>query len=125
MSQPQSSTRVTIYFAVFATIAAGMIGLGQGSWNLPLLVGFCSIVSIVYTDHLRWIAFPKWLVFIAMIFGAGVAISGFLSDSPASEILAVGNLLIYVQLPLMFQKKSDRVYEQWGVFLLLELVVAA
>ena len=125
MSQQHSSIRVTIYFAVFATIAAGMIGLGQGSWNLPLLVGFCSIVSIIYTDHLRWIAFPKWLVFIAMIFGAGVAIIGFLNDSPSSEILAVGNLLIYVQLPLMFQKKSNRVYEQWGVFLLLELVVAA
>ncbi len=125
MSQQHSPIRVTIHFAVFATIAAGMIGLGQGSWNLPLLVGFCSIVSIIYTDRLCWIAFPKWLVFIAMIFGAGVAILGFLSDSPSKEILAVGNLLVYVQLPLMFQKKSIRVYEQWGVFLLLELVVAA
>ena len=125
MNQQLSSTRVTIHFAMFATIAAGMIGLGQASWNLPLLVFFCSVVAIGYTDQLRWILFPKWLVFIAMVFGAGVAIFGFLSDASANQILAVGNLLVYVQLPLMFQKKSIRVYEQWGVFLLLELVVAA
>jgi hypothetical protein len=122
---PQSSTRVSLHFALFATITAGMVGLGQGSANLPLLVFFCGLVSLIYTDKLGWIVLPQWMVFIAMIVGAAIAIFGFLGNVAANQIVAVGNLLVYVQLPLMFQRKSKRVYEHWGVFLLLELVVAA
>lgn len=125
MNQHQSFKRLTLYFGLFATVAAGMIGLGQGSWNIPLLVAFCSVASMIYTDKLGWVSLPLWLVYVGMIVGAGVAIANFLGDASANQILAVGNLLVYVQLPLMFQKKSKRVFEQWGVFLLLELVVAA
>ncbi|MFO0012241.1 MAG: DUF3488 and DUF4129 domain-containing transglutaminase family protein [Planctomycetota bacterium] len=125
MNQQSSFRRVTIFFGLFATLAAGLIGLGQNSWNLPLLVGICSLVSIIYTDTLGWFFLHRVLVYIAMILGACVAIYGFLSDASANRLLSVGNLLVYVQLPLMFQKKSKRVFEQWGVFLLLELVVSA
>ena len=125
MNQQHSFLRVTIYFGLFATIAAGLIGLGKESWNLPVLVGFCSILSIVYTDVLGWFSLNRWLVYIAMIVGAAIATVDFLGDRSANQIVEVGNLLVYVQLPLMFQKKSKRVFEQWGVFLLLELVVGA
>lgn len=117
--------RLTISFGLFATIAAGLIGLGQNSWNLPLLVGICSVISIIYTDILGWISLHRVLVYIGMILGALLAIYGFMTDASANRLLSVGNLLVYVQIPLMFQKKSKRVFEQWGVFLLLELVVAA
>lgn len=125
MNQQVSFRRLTIFFGLFATIAAGLVGLGQNSWNLPLLVGICSLVSVIYTDLLGWFSLHRVLVYIAMIFGAGVAIYSFLGDANANRLLSVGNLLVYVQLPLMFQRKSKRVFEQWGVFLLLELVVAA
>lgn len=110
---------------MFATIVAGLIGLGKQSWNLPVLVGFCFILSLVYTDILGWFSLHKWVVYVAMISGAGIAIADFLGNSDSNKIIEVGNLLVYVQLPLMFQKKSKRVFEQWGVFLLLELVVGA
>lgn len=125
MNQQISFRRLTTFFGLFATIAAGLIGLGQGSWNLPLLVGVCSFLSIIYTDILGWFFLHRVLVYIAMIAGACVAIYGFLSNVDENRLLSVGNLLVYVQLPLMFQKKSKQVFEQWGVFLLLELVVAA
>ena len=73
MNQQHSFLRVTIYFGLFATIAAGLIGLGKESWNLPVLVGFCAIVSIVYTDVLGWFSLHRWLVYVAMIAGAGIA----------------------------------------------------
>lgn len=125
MNQQGSFRKLTIFFGLFATMAAGLVGLGQDSWNLPMLVGICSVVSIICTDILGLFFLHRVLVYIAMILGACLAIYGFLSDLTANRLLSVGNLLVYVQLPLMFQKKSKRVFEQWGVFLLLELVVAA
>lgn len=125
MNQQSSFRRLTIFFGLFAIMAAGLVGLGQNSWNLPLLVGLCSVISILFTDILGWFFLHRALVYVAMILGACLAIYGFLIDMSANRLLSVGNLLVYVQLPLMFQKKSKRVFEQWGVFLLLELVVAA
>ncbi len=125
MNQQHSFIRVTIYFGLFATFAAGLIGLGNQSWKLPLLVGFCSILSIIYTDMLGWFSLNRWVVYVSMIAGAGIAIADFFGDATKNQIMEVGHLLVYVQLPLMFQKKSKRVFEQWGVFLLLELVVGA
>lgn len=125
MAHEINSHRLTLYFSIIAVMIAGMIGLGHGSWNLPLLVLFCSILGAFFTDRFEWIVFPKWFVYLGMLAGAGVAIMGFLGDPASNQILAVGNLLVYVQLPLLFQRKSKRVFEQWGVFLLLELVVAA
>lgn len=125
MAYEINSHRLTLYFSIIAVMIAGMIGLGHGSWNLPLLVLFCSILGAFFTDRFEWIVFPKWFVYLGMLAGAGVAIMGFLGDPASNQILAVGNLLVYVQLPLLFQRKSKRVFEQWGVFLLLELVVAA
>jgi hypothetical protein len=125
MNQQPSFIRVAIYFGLFATFAAGLIGLGKQSWNLPLLVGFCAILSIVYTDILGWFSLNRWVVYLAMMAGAGIAIIDFFGDATKNQIMEVGNLLVYVQLPLMFQKKSKRVFEQWGVFLLLEMVVGA
>lgn len=125
MNQQGSFRRLAIFFGLFATIAAGLIGLGQNSWNLPLLTGCCAVVSLVVVDIFGWFFLHRVLVYIAMILGACIAIYFFFSDANANRLLSVGNLLVYVQLPLMFQKKSKRVYEQWGVFLLLELVVAA
>ena len=125
MNQQPSFIRVAIYFGLFATFAAGLIGLGKQSWNLPLLVGFCAILSIFYTDILGWFSLNRWVVYLAMMAGAGITIIDFFGDATKNQIMEVGNLLVYVQLPLMFQKKSKRVFEQWGVFLLLEMVVGA
>ena len=121
----RSVRQLTICFAIFAFIAAGLIGLGQDSWNLPLLVAVASLLAFIYTDTLGWFSLHRFLVYGLMILGAMIAIRDFVLNESGNKLLAVGNLLVYVQIPLMFQKKSKRVFEQLGVFLLLELVVAA
>lgn len=125
MNQNHNFKRLTICFALFSVIAAGLIGLGQESWKLPILVAIASSTAILLTDRLGLLELHRYLVYTLMIGGALWAIWGFLGDATANRLLSVGNLLVYVQLPLMFQKKSKRVFEQWGVFMLLELVVAA
>lgn len=117
--------RCSIYFGILATMIAGLVGLGQESWSLPTLVFISVLVGVLYTDLLRWFSIHRFLVYVLMITGAIIAVGQFLGDAAANRLLAVGNLLVYVQLPLIFQKKTKRVFEQWGVFLLLELVVGA
>lgn len=120
-----SLRQCSFYFGILAVIIAGLVGLGNESWNLPIIVALAVITGHIYTDRLGWFSLHRYLVYLLMISGAVVAVGQFLNNSVSNQLIAVGNLLVYVQLPLIYQKKSKRVFEQWGVFLLLELVVAA
>ncbi len=120
-----SLRQCSFYFGILAIIIAGLVGLGNESWNLPIIVTVAVITGHIYTDRLGWFSLHRFLVYLLMISGAVVAVGQFLNNTVSNQLIAVGNLLVYVQLPLIYQKKSKRVFEQWGVFLLLELVVAA
>lgn len=119
------TVRCSLYFGLFSIFVSGLLGLGQESWSLPLLVSVSVALGLVYTDWLAWFSLNRFFVYVLMIAGAFVAIMQYLTNPGSDRLLAVGNLLVFVQLPLVFQKKAKRVFEQWGVFLLLELVVAA
>jgi hypothetical protein len=117
--------RCSRYFGLFSIFVSGLLGLGQESWFLPLLVSVSVALGLVYTDWLAWFSLKRFFVYLLMIAGAFVAIMQYLTNPGSDRLSAVGNLLVFVQLPLIFQQKAKRVFEQWGVFLLLELVVAA
>ncbi|XZE22464.1 transglutaminase TgpA family protein [Pirellulaceae bacterium SH449] len=119
------TVRCSLYFGLFSIFVSGLLGLGQESWSLPLLVSVSVALGLVYTDWLAWFSLNRFFVYVLMIAGAFVAIMQYLTNPGSDRLMAVGNLLVFVQLPLVFQKKAKRVFEQWGVFLLLELVVAA
>lgn len=125
MIQQKNFQRLTFCFVLFSAIAALLLGLGQESWYLPILVCTCASVAYFCTDRFGLLYLPKYIVYAGMIAGALLAGYEYFTQMRSNQLLWVGNLLVYVQIPLYFQKKEKRVFEQWGVFLLLELVVAA
>ena len=125
MIQQKNFQRLSFCFVLFSAIAALLLGLGQESWYLPLLVCTCALSAYYCTDLLGLLQLPRYIVYAGMIGGALLAGYEYFTQMRSNQLLWVGNLLVYVQIPLYFQKKEKRVFEQWGVFLLLELVVAA
>lgn len=125
MIEQKNFQRLSFCFVMFSAIAAVLVGLGQESWYLPILVCTSAIAAYFFTDKFGWIYLPRYVVYIGMIAGAFLAGYEYFTQMRSNQLLWVGNLLVYVQIPLFFQKKEKRVFEQWGVFLLLELVVAA
>lgn len=123
--QQSNFRRLALCFGLFSAIAALLVGLGQNSWYLPGLVIVCSSTAYYVTDRTGVFSLHRYAVYAGMILGALLAGYEFITNMNPDRLLWVGNLLVYVQIPLFFQKKETRVFEQWGVFLLLELVVAA
>ncbi len=117
--------KLSIASGTFAITAALLIGIGQSSLSIPVLVLGCVICSWVYTDWLGWVRLHRYFVYLMMITGAAFAIFDYLNQESHEQLYSVANLLVYAQLPLLFQEKSRRIFEQIGIFLLLELVVAA
>ncbi len=125
MNDERILRRLTIHMGLFAILSASLIALGQGSLRLFSIVTAAVIFSWIYTDWLKWLRLNKIIAYMAMILGAVVAIRDYFNGVDSQQLYSVANLLIYVQLPLYFQTKSRRIFEQLGIFLLLELVVAS
>jgi protein-glutamine gamma-glutamyltransferase len=125
MNDQRILRRLTIHMGLFAILSASLIALGQGSLRIFSIVTAAVILSWIYTDWLKWLRLNKFVAYMAMVLGAVVAIRDYFNGVDSQQLYSVANLLIYVQLPLYFQTKSRRIFEQLGIFLLLELVVAA
>jgi protein-glutamine gamma-glutamyltransferase len=93
---------------------------------LPLVMLIGVLFSYYIVDKLQLIVLPRAGAYFAMLAGAFIAIGEFYDVLRTGAALnAVANLLVYVQVGLITQKKERRVFEHWGIFLLLEMIVAA
>jgi hypothetical protein len=118
--------RLTAATGIFAILAATLLGIGKGSMSLPLLVSAAVVLSWVYTDWLGWIRLHKYAAYALMAVAGGYLSYLYVTNLQTDKrMIFVAQMLIWVQIPLFFTVKHRRVFEQIGVFLLLELVVSA
>lgn len=110
-----------------AQVALGtlLLGLGQQEMTLPLIVIFAAITSAIFTDHLDWFHLPRSIVNLTALLAVGVATLDFLDSSADLQLLAIARLLMYLQVILLYQVKTERSY--WHILILsfLQVVVAA
>ncbi len=111
--------------ATMASMSTAMLGLGQGSAVLPGMTALAAITSVVFTDWLEWFRLNRIVANLAMLMAAFFSLWGFLESGSQQQLWAIANLLIYVQMVLLFQGKNRRVYGQLAMFSLLQVVVAA
>lgn len=119
---------LTISTGLFAILASFLISLAsEVSSGLPFLVTFCILSSWVFTDWLKWIRLNRYVAYLLMAGVGAFASYSFWNvlQSGTPPLWIVALMLVWVQLPLFFTEKQRRTFEQIGVFLILELVVAA
>ena len=122
---PEHLWITTLNFFVLSLMLAYLVGLGQRSNRIPILVVIVIVLALVNTDWLGWFWLNRYVAYIGMISGAGLAIFEFFFGRQIDQLYSVANLLVYVQIPLMFQKKDQRIFDHWAIFLMLEMVVAS
>ncbi|MCE9545381.1 MAG: DUF3488 and transglutaminase-like domain-containing protein [Planctomycetia bacterium] len=110
---------------IMCSLGTMLLGIGQRNMILPLaatIVAIASFYLTVLTDRVR--LSRGWATL-----AASAAMIIFLVDvvrlGRDNQLLAIANLLVYLQMVLMFQNKSVRVYGQLLMLSLLQVVVAA
>ena len=116
---------VQIQIGMLATVGAMMLGLGSGDATLPLLVLFAAITSLVFTDVLNWLCLNRIVANVAAVLALFSCLGDFIQQDIPGKLLAVANLLVYLQVILFYQRKHDRLYWQLIVLSLLQVVVSA
>ena len=119
--------RLKLYFAALSCLGGLVLSAGNDTESIPVIAVFFAVFGYVFVDCLRLFALPPIAAYAAMAVAALYCVSDFADlDAPGNhQMVAVAQLLVFVQAILMLQRKSRRIFEQLGVFCLLELVVAA
>ena len=127
---------VQIHVAALTTIGAVLLGMAQTEMQnssqrdlwLPLLVVFAAVTSLVFTDILNWFRLHRAvanLAALAALFSLFFSIDDFVRPNTRSQLMAIANLLVYLQITSFYQRKSSRIYWHLIVFSLLQVVVSA
>lgn len=116
---------VQLHVAVLAVLGAVLLGMGQQSPVLPLLAVFAAVTSVLFTDILGWFRLNRFVANLAALVALFFSVNDFIQPDMRAQLLAIANLLIYLQIVLFYQQKNWRLYWQLTVLSLLQVVVSA
>ena len=116
---------LNITTAAMTALGAILLGTAQQDLLLPILAVMSAGISVVVTDWLTWIALARPLANGLALLAVAYSAFEFLESNVEFQLLAIANLLIYLQIILLFQKKYDRIYWQIIVLSVLQVVVSA
>lgn len=114
-----------ILLAVLSVLGTLLLGLGENDSLVVLLMLAAAPTAVIFTDILGWLRLNRPLANAAALAAVGYTMIDFFRHGGQNQLLAIANLLLYLQLVLLFQEKNLRVYWQLLVLSLLEVVVAA
>lgn len=117
--------RLQIVLVLLSILGTILLGLGENDSLIPLAMLVAAPCAAIFTDGLGWLRLNRPLANIAALAAVGYTVVDFLRNGAQNQLLAIANLLLYLQLILLFQEKNLRVYWQLLVLSLLEVVVAA
>jgi transglutaminase-like putative cysteine protease len=111
--------------AALAVMGALFLGLGHENVVLPLALAVAALVSATLTGVFGWLRLNRIIANLVALVAVAWSLRNFLRIGSADQLLAIADMLVYLQIVLLFQDKTARVYWQLIVISLLQVVVAA
>lgn len=111
-------------FLLLVSTSGLLLAFSQQDSRLAMVAIFSATMGLIFCDTLKWIRLKSWVANILSVVVLVFAMRTFFDGDTGGQLVAVANLLVYLQLVLLFQEKSPRIYWQISVLSLLQVVVA-
>jgi hypothetical protein len=121
----QLDRALQINTAALAVMGAVFLGLGHSSVFLPVALASAAVTSATLTGVFRWLRLNRIIANLAALAAVVWSLWNFLDYDSQEKLLAIADMLVYLQIVLLFQDKTSRVYWQLIVLSLLQVVVGA
>ncbi len=116
---------IRLNMGILVLTGALLLSLAQQNYVIFGITLIVSVFTLLAIDTLRLLHFPSGLANTMAFVISLLTIGQFFGGDAATKLNAVANLLTYLQLVLLLQKKSPRLYWQVMMLSLLQVVVAA
>lgn len=115
--------RICVVGAV--ALSSALLGAGEHNTSLALAAGLLSLIALVITDLAEVFAINQLVASLCAIAALMVTLFNLRIGASEDRLISIADLLIYLQLILLYQTKHTRLYWQLLTLSLLEVVVAA
>lgn len=112
-----------ICLLIVVIISSVLLSLSTNSLGLFIIALTCAMGGFIFTDCLKWFRIEGWLANVVSIAILILAMKDFFFVDSSGKLIAVSNLLVYLQGVLMFQNKTPRLNWQILVLSLLQVVI--
>src|SRR5688572_7931693 len=112
------------HIAALAVLGAIFIGFSHELTMVAVLAAVAAVVAVLVTDLLGWVRLNRWVANGIIVLAVGWSLRDFIQISPEEKLMAIASMLCYVQMVLLFQEKSTRIYWQLLMLSTLQVVVA-
>lgn len=113
-----------ICVATLAVLGTVMFSMGQRYVGLPILALIVSFSSVYLTDIKGWLRLNTTVANIAGVVAVLFAVSDLRHLGEETRLLALANMLVYLQFVLLYRKKTVRIYWLLITLSLLQTAVA-
>jgi len=110
---------------ILVTTSGMLLGLSLASPQVVLIAVGGALMGYLCCDFFGWFRIDGLLANLTSIIILIISMKNFFPEDSAGKLVAVANLLVYLQTMLMFQEKTPRLIWQVLVLSLLQVVVAA
>ncbi len=110
---------------ILVTTSGMLLGISLTSPQVVLIAVGGAFIGYLCCDFFGWFRIDGLLANLTSIVILIISMKNFFPEDSAGKLVAVANLLVYLQTMLMFQEKTPRLIWQVLVLSLLQVVVAA
>ena len=110
---------------VLALISSLLLGLSMESMRMIAIGAVGAVLGFLVSDCFKLFNIRGFLANVASVVILCLAMKDFFYEDGMGKLVSVANLLVYLQIVLMFQEKTPRLIWQILVLSLLQVVVAA
>ncbi|MDA0658166.1 MAG: DUF3488 and DUF4129 domain-containing transglutaminase family protein [Planctomycetota bacterium] len=114
-----------VCMAIVAVLGVCLLSMEQRSSLIAILFGLAATASVYVTDMWNWVDLPKGISNVVALVALGLSLAQITRIGDGTDLLALANLLIYLQMVLLFQRKTERKFWQIAALSLLQVIVAA
>ena len=111
--------------AAVAVVGALFLALGHESGWMPALLAIAAAFSVLVTDLMPRMRLNRMVGNLIAVAAVAWSLYDFLDRTSEQQLMAISQMLVILQVLLLFQEKTGRTYWQLLVLSLLQVVVAA
>ncbi len=115
---------VQVGIATMVALGTVLLGMGERNLTLPVLAVMVAVSSVYLTDIRGWLRLNGTASNVLAVLAVTWTVWDFTELLPDRQLLAVANLLVYLQFILQYQKKYNRTYWLLALLSLLQAAVS-
>ncbi|HRF02511.1 MAG TPA: DUF3488 and transglutaminase-like domain-containing protein [Pirellulaceae bacterium] len=111
--------------AILVVLGAALLGFGEDGGSMALIAAIGAGFSLLFVDRLKWFHLGRFSSNAVALLVAVYPLFTFFGKPNDQQLMSIAQLLVHLQVVLLLERKTPRIYWQLFVLSVLQVVVAS